>query len=231
MRVLVTRPEPDAEGTAARLELLGHEAILLPLSRIVGLEVPETDGQFDAGAASSVNSIRHCPQWLLDALHGRPVHVVGEATAAAARAAGLEVGEVCEGAASLAARIAGELQGRKVAYLCGRVRLPVFQQRMAASRVMPFEVYDTLPVEWLAEEAVQRIGAAVDAVLLYSALAARKFRSLAEHPELRTLLADARLFCLSPRIATELAGWPRVHAAARPDEASLLALLEAAAGA
>ena len=31
MRVLVTRPQPSAAATAARLEAIGHEAILLPL--------------------------------------------------------------------------------------------------------------------------------------------------------------------------------------------------------
>ena len=33
MRLLVTRPQPAAEATARRLEVMGHQPLLLPLAR------------------------------------------------------------------------------------------------------------------------------------------------------------------------------------------------------
>ncbi|MGB5801993.1 MAG: hypothetical protein WBG88_17980, partial [Mesorhizobium sp.] len=38
-RVLVTRPEPGAAGTAKRLAALGFEPVLLPLTQTVALPV------------------------------------------------------------------------------------------------------------------------------------------------------------------------------------------------
>lgn len=224
----MTRPQPGAEETAERLSSLGHDAIILPLSRIEPLFVPEPYGSFDAGVASSVNSIRHAPDSLLQALRDKPVHVVGEATAAAARGAGMQVGLVAEGAADLAGRLAGAApRGTRFAYLCGRVRLPIFQERMAAAgfEVRPFELYDTKLVRYATEEVLERLGPRVDAVLFYSSLAAHAWMELAARPDIGARIDGATAFCLSARIAEELAGWPRVHAAHRPDEDSLLLLL------
>ena len=57
MRVLVTRPEPGASRTAARLSALGHEAVVVPLfaARRLAWEMPEA---FGAVAFTSANGVR-----------------------------------------------------------------------------------------------------------------------------------------------------------------------------
>ena len=69
MRILVTRPQPGASRTMRRLQELGFEPLLLPLTETVGLPV-------DAGAAgdnavavaiTSANAVRHAPKGLIAA--------------------------------------------------------------------------------------------------------------------------------------------------------------------
>lgn len=98
--------------------------------------------------------------------------------------------------------------------------------KAAGQDVLPFEVYDTLPIPCLPVEAASRIGSPVDAVLLYSALAARAWLTLVSEPALARMMAQAWALCLSRRIAAELAGWPRVQAAERADEEALLELVQ-----
>lgn len=90
MRLLVTRPEPECERTAALLRRRGHDVMLLPLLRIE----PLADAALDAGPWAAVlftsaNAVRAI------AAHRRfrdlvnlPVYTVGRRTQAAAATAG-----------------------------------------------------------------------------------------------------------------------------------------------
>ena len=42
MRILVTRPQPDADNTARLLRESGHEVIIAPLLEIVATDIPES---------------------------------------------------------------------------------------------------------------------------------------------------------------------------------------------
>ncbi len=65
-RVLVTRPEPAAAQTAAKLRAAGYEPVLLPLSRTVALSFTVPDEVFDALTITSANAFRHiAPERLL----------------------------------------------------------------------------------------------------------------------------------------------------------------------
>lgn len=57
-RVLVTRPEPAAAQTAAKLRAAGYEPVLLPLSRTVALSFTVPDEVFDALTITSANAFR-----------------------------------------------------------------------------------------------------------------------------------------------------------------------------
>ena len=90
MRLLVTRPQPDAERTAAALRRLGHRvdsAALLRIESIPGAELGR--GPWSALVVTSANGLRaieshpRCAE-----LMGLRVLAVGPRTAAAARAAG-----------------------------------------------------------------------------------------------------------------------------------------------
>jgi uroporphyrinogen-III synthase len=233
LRILVTRPEPAARRTAARLAELGHRAVVLPLTETRPLPLgPDAPKGAVALAVTSANAVRHAPPALVAALAGLPCHAVGERTAEAARAAGFARVEAGSGGAeALAERIAPPLAGKALVYLCGRIRFPGFEKRLAAAgvRVHALESYDTVAVAYGDVEMAARLGGPVDAVLLYSAAAADAAVALAARPALSPLFAAADFLCLSQRVAARLSGLDagRVRVARRPDEASLLALLPA----
>ncbi|MEE8274408.1 MAG: uroporphyrinogen-III synthase, partial [Alphaproteobacteria bacterium] len=87
MRVLITRPREDAEALAEALAVRGVEALVEPLLEIV----PLNPGDFDlAGVQAALLTSANGARALAAATGSRdvPVLAVGEATAAAARAAG-----------------------------------------------------------------------------------------------------------------------------------------------
>src|SRR5882757_2587529 len=90
MAVLVTRPLPDGETTAADLRARGFEAIAAPMLRFepFGFRDDE-DVAYGAVIVTSVNALRAVEPGLSgSSLLKLPVFAVGERTAAAARAAG-----------------------------------------------------------------------------------------------------------------------------------------------
>jgi uroporphyrinogen-III synthase len=227
MRVLVTRPEPGAARTAARLRALGHDAVVLPLSQTNPLPVDLDAVKFDAVAVTSANALRHAPHALIARLAALPCHAVGKRTAETARAAGFRT--VTEGpgdAAGLARLVATELAGRKLAYLCGRMRFPGFEDCLSRAdvTVCPIETYDTLAVVYSDEKVRTRLsGGPVDSVLLYSVKAAEAARGILARPALAGLFENARILALSERIGAAFG--PAAVMPPRPDEDELLALL------
>jgi uroporphyrinogen-III synthase len=90
VRVIVTRPRGQADELAARIEALGHEAVLCPLIEIE----PLGDGPVDAAGydwllVTSANAAAELGR----RLSGRPARVaaIGEASAARLREAGIAV--------------------------------------------------------------------------------------------------------------------------------------------
>ncbi|MER9304169.1 uroporphyrinogen-III synthase [Mesorhizobium sp. M0293] len=234
-RVLVTRPEPGASRTARQLEATGFQPILLPLTETVALAVDGGAVPDDAVAVAvtSANALRHAPKEIIAALAALPCHAVGERTAQAAREAGfLSVSEGPGNAEGLADRLAGDLSGKTIVYLCGCVRFPAFEQRLetAGVQVHAVETYNTSAVGYSDETILERLsGQPVDAVLLYSAKAAAAMQVLARRPALQGLFEKTWFFALSARIAAALddVAGERTRIAAQPDEEALLALLQA----
>ncbi|CDX42148.1 Uroporphyrinogen III synthase HEM4 [Mesorhizobium sp. ORS 3359] len=232
VRVLVTRPEPGASRTARRIEALGFQPVLLPLTETRALPVEASIGaDAVAVAVTSANAVRHAPRALVASLAGLPCHAVGKRTAEACRAAGfLSVSEGPGDAEALADAIGGGLAGKAIVYLCGRVRFPVFEQRLTAAgvHVQPIETYDTISVDYGDAEVVAGLsGQSVEAALLYSAKASAALIKLIARPALRQLFETTEFLTLSARIAEpmeEIAG-SRVHVASQPEEEALLALL------
>ena len=232
-RVLVTRPRPGAEATARRLEAMGLEPLVAPLSETVPLPPPETlPADPDAVAVTSANALRHASPQLLEGLLTLPCFAVGEATAAAARKAGFaDVATGSGDAAGLASHVAAALKpDAKLLYLCGRVRLSDFEGLMAEAgiAVLPLETYDSRPVEDASAHLLRTAGgSAIDAVLLHSATAAAAMADLLALPALRNLFESTRFYALSPRIATTLgdAGGRQVSISEEPNESALLARL------
>ncbi|RWM02008.1 MAG: uroporphyrinogen-III synthase [Mesorhizobium sp.] len=232
VRVLVTRPEPGASRTARQLEAQGFQPIVLPLTETAALPVDRVAVPKAAAVAiTSANAVRLAPRELVAALAALPCHAVGKRTAEACRSAGfLSVAEGPGDAEALAKAIADDLAGQEIAYLCGRVRFPIFEERLAAAgvRVDAIETYDTVRLSHADAEVVAHLSnKPVDAVLLYSAKGAEALNPLIRRAALRGLFEKAELLALSARVADALDGGvgQKVRIAPQPDEEALLALL------
>src|SRR5260370_30609191 len=104
MAVLVTRPHPDDEATAAALRAKGFEVMLAPMLRFEPVAFhDDEDARYGAVIVTSANALRGIAPHLQDSrlqdsrlqdsrLHGRllklPLFAVGEHTASAAHRAG-----------------------------------------------------------------------------------------------------------------------------------------------
>jgi uroporphyrinogen-III synthase len=234
LRVLVTRPEPGASRTGARLAAAGFSPILMPMTEIVPLRVDEAmPTHADAVVATSANALRHCPPDWVAGLAGTPLFAVGAETGALARSLGFR--DVIDGpgnALDLAGLAAGRLSpGASVVYLCGKVRLADFEHALIqhGMQVQPVETYDTRPVLRAAEDVLALLGREpVDAVLLYSVEAARAYERVFSEQGLAEMIASALHCCLSERVASglEKADRATIRVAGAPTEDALFALLE-----
>lgn len=232
-RVLVTRPEPGTSETAGRLEAMGFLPLKLPLQEIRSLTVgaDALPADIEAVAVTSANAVRHAPKAVIERLTNLPCFAVGTSSAAAAANAGFA--NVIEGggdAEALAETIIGRRPGGSVAYLCGKVRRPAFEKRLAGADipVHAVETYDTIALGYTIEE-VQHLAARhpIDFVLVYSANAAEALVAMTRQAGIGGLFENTVFACISGRVAAALDGWSagRTMIAAEPDERMLLSLL------
>lgn len=228
-RILVTRPQPGADATAARLRRLGFEPVVLPLTRIVALDPAPLPVSlaFDAVALTSANAVRHMPRWLAELAKSLPSYVVGGRTADAASAAGLSVAAIAPDAAGLAARIVS-LAPRPVRLLhaAGRERTPGLEAALerAGVAVETVEVYAAGAME---PPPCPPDDAPIVAALVFSRRAALLHRGLLESARPSGVLNRTQFLALSDAVAaalpSELA--TRTRVASRPEEVALLELL------
>ncbi|MCC6949404.1 MAG: uroporphyrinogen-III synthase [Bradyrhizobiaceae bacterium] len=233
MRILVTRPQPGAARTAARLAELGHEAVIDSLLSIEPLAVSRIPaGPFAALTATSANAVRIAGAMVeLERFRRLPLYAVGSATAEAARASGFVDVVAADGdAGSLAQKLAGELaRGARVLHLAGEERARDLGELLAPAGI----AVDLLVLYRM--RAATAFGAAaellasgkLDAALHFSPRSAATFTALAKQAGLVKVACTVRHLCLSAAVAEPLAALgARVEVAARPNEAALLSLLK-----
>ncbi|HLL26414.1 MAG TPA: uroporphyrinogen-III synthase [Xanthobacteraceae bacterium] len=232
MRILVTRPEPDAAKTAARLRAAGHAVLIDSLLVIEPVAFDPPRGEFAALAITSASAPRMAGNAAaLAGLKSLPLFAVGAHSAAAARAAGFAGAEAAGGdAQALAGLIARRLPaGARVLYLAGETRARDLAGLTAPAGI-EFEtriVYRARPAERFADATVSALRAGeIDAVLHFSPRSAEVFASLARQAGLAEAVAPLRHLCLSAAVAAPLAAMGgRTEVAIRPDEEAMLALL------
>lgn len=90
MAILVTRPQPDNEATAASLRVRGFDVLLAPMLRFEPIALPdESDTDYAAVIITSANALRAVEsQPAGRRLRDLPLFAVGDRTASAARKAG-----------------------------------------------------------------------------------------------------------------------------------------------
>ncbi|WJR69262.1 uroporphyrinogen-III synthase [Neorhizobium sp. CSC1952] len=236
MRVFVTRPENSARRTAERLRGLGHEPVLLPLTRAVHhpqaaeLALKQPHAALAVTSAEAMRVLASLGEKLAQHL-GKTIYAVGDATAKAARESGFFRVRTGPGTGSeLAELIVGEAPAlaAPVLYLTGTPRSAAFEDGLQAGKV-PFataEIYEMAPVAYDGTT-VRRIllRPPPDAVLLYSRESARLFSDLAAPHA--SALASTRFLCLSDNVADAVPQnfHGNIKIADRPDEDGLFALL------
>lgn len=237
MRLLVTRPEPDATALKAQLIGMGHEVCIEPLLQVLlhDIDPQEVDlSEAQALVATSRNGVRAIARSVLGpAAVGLPIYTVGPGTAATARALGF--GEVLQGprdAAALVGFVAdrADVNNGSLIYLSGETKARDLggELRRLGFHVQEPVVYSVRPATAFSSGVAARLGAGeIDGVLLLSAETARIYARLILAHGLGAGIRFTHHYCLSREVARglALAGAQRVSVASQPDLKTILALV------
>lgn len=208
-RVLILRPEPAAGITAEKARQLWLDPLAVPLFEVqpIAWQAPDPT-RFDALLLTSANAVRLSGE-RLGGLRGLPVYAVGEATAEAARNAGLEIAAAGDaGVEQLLGSIEAAL---RLLHLCGA---DCHAAQNARQKIAAIPVYRS---HALAAPDLSEIGGSV--ALIHSPRAARRFAELVSER------ADIAIAAISQAAAEAVgAGWECVEATERPSDDALLAL-------
>jgi uroporphyrinogen-III synthase len=234
VRLLVTRPRPHAERTAAILRAQGHAVVIAPLLHIEAV----TDADIGAGpwAAILVTSANTGPAIAAHArcpmLRTLPVFAVGRRSADAMRETGFAAVTSADGDVDDLARLVAERvrRGAALLYLAGAERAGDLAGDLAARGfiVETVVVYRAIAATSFAPDALQAISHGIDGVLHYSPRSAAAYVAAARAGDLTAAaVVTPAQFCLSAPVATPLAqaGATDIKVAPQPTEAALIALI------
>jgi uroporphyrinogen-III synthase len=228
--ILITRPEPGASKTAARLVRQGLRPIVAPVLevRILTGHLPPA-ARLQAILVASGNAVPALP-----ASHRHlPLLAVGEATASRAAAAGFARVASADGdARALAALAARSCDAMGAPLLLatgsGQGKALAADLRTRGFRVIRRAVYATVPVRALPEPAREALEAGdVTAALFFSAETARHCLLLLRRARLHEAVrsVDALAIGEASAVALQALPWRRIRVAARPTQDAMLALL------
>jgi uroporphyrinogen-III synthase len=235
VRVLVTRPEPDASRTAQALRRRGHEVLIAPLLRIEPVAAEIGPGPWAGVIVTSANAARALGALpSLRALLDLPVIAVGDRSTEASRAAGF--GNVSSAGGNEDDLVAAARTRFSGAFLPLLYVTGEHQAGDVAGKLAPFGinvrtavVYRAVAAETLEARARQALAERrLDGVLHYSRRSATTFLLCASSANLTAEARAPTHYCLSAEIAAPLveAGAGDVRIAPRPDETALLDLID-----
>lgn len=212
-RVAILRPEPGNAATAARLRDAGLDPLLLPLFEVRPLDwTPPDAAGFDGLLLTSANAVRHGGAGLA-VLKALPVLAVGDATAAAARAAGFAVTQ--SGSADVAALLHDAPGFARLLWLAGHDRTAIAHPALAAA----IPVYASDPLVLAAADAALLEGSVA---LIHSARAGAQLAAeIARHGIPRSTIRIAAISDTAAGAAGP--GWAATGIAATADDAALIA--------
>lgn len=242
MAVLVTRPLPDAEATAADLRARGFEAVAVPMLRFEPFGFDEkAETAYGGIIVTSANAVRAVEAQLAESpLLKLPLFAVGERTAAVARGAGFGNVMSAEGeAGSLRDLVVETAKAKKLKkkspllYLAGE---EVSRDLAGDLRERGFEVvthiaYRMVPAKTLPREVIDGFAAGrIEAVLHYSRRSARAFVEAARSGGVEISALALPQCCISAQVAEIVreAGATQVTVAAQPNENALFEALKRA---
>lgn len=233
MRVLITRPQSSAGRLAAELRSRGFDPVSAPMLDIVDTGASVDLSGVQAVLATSSNGVAALARQT--EIRDVKLLAVGDATAKAAHE--LEFSDVesaggdsralsdlailrCDAALGRLLHVTGE-------HVAGTMAETLQQAGFAVDSTI---LYRAQTPEALAEETARQIAAhEIAALLFYSPRTAETFAKLAVTAGLADDCATMVAVCLSPAVAEAATtiGWRHVSIAATPDDAALLAALEA----
>lgn len=236
MRLIVTRPEPEASRTAQALIRLGHQAILSPMLDIeilAGVRLP--DRRFQTVLATSSNGVKALAAHAqLASVKGLALLAVGDHTALEAKRAGFGAARSAGGSlGDLVRLVATELRPADgpLLYAAGDVQAGDLAGRLQAQdfdvdTVVLYRARARTRLAGVAADAL-RAGAA-DGILLYSQRSAAAFALAVRADGLAPLAAGIACLCLSTASAEPLAAVTSgpILIAEEPNQISLFALVE-----
>jgi uroporphyrinogen-III synthase len=242
MAVLVTRPHPDDETTAASLRARGFDVLRAPMLRFEPVAVHEDmNARYSAVIVTSANALRGIePHLKGHRMLELPLFAVGDHTAAAARRAGFTHVVSANGDATnlrdlvLASLRAKELKkASTLLYLAGAeiARDLASELEESGFRVVTQTTYRMIAVKSLPREACDAFAAnQVEAVLHYSQRSARAFLDAARAAGVEISALAIPQCCISATVASVVrdAGATQIVVAATPDENALFEALERA---
>jgi uroporphyrinogen-III synthase len=242
MAVLVTRPHPDDETTAASLRARGFEVLLAPMLRFEPVAFhDDEDAPYNAIIVTSANALRGlAPHPVASRLLKLPLFAVGETTAAAARAAGFDNVTPANGdAASLRDLVLANVKAKRLKktstllYLAGAdlARDLAGELGERGLTVVTQTTYRMIPVASLPHEVCDAFAAnRIEAVLHYSRRSARAFLDAARAGGVEISALAVPQCCISAAVASVVrdAGAPQVMVAASSDENALFEVLDRA---
>ena len=211
-KLFILRPEPGASASADQARAMGLEPVVTPLFEIhpVKWMAPDPAG-FDGLLLTSANTVRHGGE-SLDKVKDLPVYAVGQATADAARAAGLTVAAV--GAGDVDSLLADLPRDLRLLHPCGFHRRPPVKPKQKITTACAYRARPAAP-----PAAFRAL--AGNAAAVHSAEAARRLAELVLPVERRTV----RLAAISETAALAAGpGWQAVGIADAPTDEAVLAL-------
>ncbi len=232
MRLLVTRPQDDAQALAALLRARGHVPIVAPIMDVRVHEGPSfTLEGVQAVLATSANGVRA----LASRTERRNIalYAVGPQTAEAAKSAGFKPVLSAEGDSSaLVEFVAGHADPNKGTLLhaagpetAGRLRQALQARGFTVETVV---LYDAVPLNALPDNAKEALAQdTLDGVLLFSPRSAKTFATLVGEAKLEAHCAKLAVYCISAATAASVAplSFARVSVAGVPNQQAMLALI------
>ncbi len=242
MAIVVTRPHPDDETTAASLRARGFDVLRAPMLRFEPVAFHEDmNARYSAVIVTSANALRGIePHLKGHRMLELPLFAVGEQTAAAARRAGFTHVVSANGdAANLRDLVLASLKAKELKkastllYLAGAeiARDLASELEESGFRVVTQTTYRMIAVKSLPRETCDAFAAnQVEAVLHYSQRSVRAFLDAARAAGVEISALAIPQCCISAAVASVVrdVGATQVVVAATPDENALFEALERA---
>jgi uroporphyrinogen-III synthase len=234
MRLLLTRPEPDAHRQGEALAARGHDVVLSPLLTIEA--VPDVSLELD-GAQALIATSRNALRALafhpeLAAAIRLPLFAVGDATGKEAEGLGFGAVTAAAGTGEMLARLISDTldpSNGPLIHLAGETVAFDLKSALAAKgfTLKQPALYRAIAAPALSEEAISRLKAGeLDGVILMSPRTAATFADLVRRQGAVTQTSRLICYCLSAAVAQAVRSLGATTiVAAEPREEELLALI------